>query len=102
MVSPKGEQPTFAANNVNGFMSLILVWVREGRIGSSKFPGFQLHQPEQLENLDLTQTCKSALSQKIMCINDLLEFQTLMAGRYYEVFALADLACDEGCRESLM
>jgi hypothetical protein len=101
MVTPKGEEPTLAANNVNGFMSSILAWIREGTIGSSKFPGFLLHYPEELANLDLTPTCKTALSQRILCTNDLIEFQTPMVGKKYDVVTLYELACDEECGESL-
>ncbi|KAL5041367.1 hypothetical protein BDW71DRAFT_217894 [Aspergillus fruticulosus] len=99
MVSPKGESATLAADNVNGFMSSILAWVRTGRIGSSKFPGFQLYQTEWLGNL--TQTCKTALTQKIHCYDYLLDFQAPMVGQYIDNSTIADLVCDEGCGDSL-
>jgi hypothetical protein len=42
MVSPVNEPPTLAANNVNGYMSSILAWVRgtNTTIGTRKFTGF--------------------------------------------------------------
>ncbi|KAL3478251.1 pectin lyase-like protein [Aspergillus californicus] len=99
MVSARGEPATLATNNINGFMSSILAWVRDGRIGSGKFPGFQVHRPEWLGNL--TQTCKTALTQKIMCHNQLRDFQTPMVGQYIENSTIADLVCDEACGDSL-
>ncbi|PWY66471.1 pectin lyase-like protein [Aspergillus sclerotioniger CBS 115572] len=67
IVSPVNENPTLSAENVNGFMSSILAWVREedATTGARKFPGFQLYEPEWLDGL--TSTCKTAPSQNILC-----------------------------------
>ncbi|RAL06587.1 pectin lyase-like protein [Aspergillus homomorphus CBS 101889] len=102
MVSPVNEKPTLSADNVNGFMSSILAWVREAdaTIGARKFPGFQLYQPEWLDGL--TDTCKTALSQKILCHPWLqANYQGPGGGRYIENNTMADDVCDKGCGESL-
>ncbi|KAI2907774.1 CAZyme family GH55 [Aspergillus niger] len=102
MVTPTNEHPTLSADNVNGFMSSILAWVRLANttIGARKFPGFQLYQPKWLDGL--TDTCKTALSQKILCHPYLeMKFSNPGIGQYIDNNTLADEVCDQGCGESL-
>ncbi|PYH80406.1 pectin lyase-like protein [Aspergillus uvarum CBS 121591] len=102
MVSAHNEIPTKAPDNVNGFMSSILAWVREGNatIGARKFPGFQLYEPAWLDGL--TDTCKTALSQKIFCHPWLqASYQNPGIGQYIENSTMADDVCDHGCSTSL-
>ncbi|KAF4153480.1 hypothetical protein CNMCM6069_000690 [Aspergillus lentulus] len=103
MVSPVNENATLSAANVNGFMSSILAWIREGNsiIGKRKFPGFQLYEPEWLVGLNLTETCKTALTQKIICHSYLEKFRSPVVGQYIENSTLANEVCDKGCGQSL-
>jgi hypothetical protein len=101
MASPVDETPTYAADNVNGFMSSILAWVRDTNtvIGERNYAGFQLYDPEYLE--DVTTTCKTALSQTIKCDVYLLNFMepSIRGALYNET--LMHSVCDLTCGESL-
>ncbi|KAI9371139.1 pectin lyase-like protein [Aspergillus egyptiacus] len=101
MVSPSNEEPTLATDNVNGYMSSVLAWVRgkAETIGERNFPGFRLHKAENLKGL--TSTCTTALSQKILCHPYLYTMQTPGIGRFIENATLADEVCDLGCGQSL-
>ncbi|KAL4902676.1 hypothetical protein BDW74DRAFT_169519 [Aspergillus multicolor] len=103
MVSPVNEEPTLAADNVNGFASSTLAWVRgeDDTIGERKFSGFQLYKTETLQSLHLTDTCVTALSEKILCSDYLYMLRDPGIGQYIEDSALADITCDAGCGASL-
>ncbi|KAJ6191605.1 pectin lyase-like protein [Penicillium mononematosum] len=103
MVSPVNETPTLGANNVNGFMSSILAWIREknNTIGERKFPGFQLYKSEWLDDLPLTGTCKTALTQNVLCHPWLKTKQSPGIGQYFENTTYANEICDSGCGDSL-
>ncbi|RAO66282.1 uncharacterized protein BHQ10_002294 [Talaromyces amestolkiae] len=68
MVSPVNEYATLAANNVNGFVSSILAWVREtnATIGAYTFSGFDIYDFDDLDGL-VTSTCQTAVAQTIRC-----------------------------------
>ncbi|KAJ5130998.1 Peptidoglycan-binding Lysin subgroup, partial [Penicillium bovifimosum] len=103
MISPVNEDPTLAANNVNGFMSSILAWVRGSNttIGERTFPGFQIYTAERLEGLGLTESCTTALTQKVLCSPFLKTWTSPGIGQYYENTTFTDMLCDAGCGESL-
>ncbi|KAL4879241.1 hypothetical protein BJY04DRAFT_220358 [Aspergillus karnatakaensis] len=71
----------------------------EGIAKGKKFPGFQVHHYEWLE--DQTEACKTALTQKIKCADYRREFQSPGVGRSFNNATVTDLICDEGCGESL-
>jgi hypothetical protein len=101
MMSPVNEPPTLAANNVNEYMSSILAWVRgtNTAIGTRKFTGFQLYKPENLRGI--TETCRTALSAKILCDKQLAAMNVAGVGQYFENRTLYDSVCDKGCGQSL-
>lgn len=101
MVSPVNEIATLSANNVNGFMSSILAWVRENNktIGAEQFPGFQLYDLADLDGL--TATCATALTQTIHCADYFLLYQSPMVGRPIGNTTVTDLLCDSSCGTSL-
>ncbi|KAK2742694.1 hypothetical protein FQN57_005149 [Myotisia sp. PD_48] len=101
MVSPKGETPTYAKDNMNGFAASILAWVRgKGEtIGKGDFRGFQLYKGNDLENV--TQTCRNALNEKIGCHPYLVTFRTPSFHQSLSNNTLTDLVCDQGCGQSL-
>ncbi|GAB1214598.1 hypothetical protein ATERTT37_003762 [Aspergillus terreus] len=104
MVTPVNENATLSANNMNGFMASILAWVREPDevIGEEMFPGFQIYDLEDLNNVDgLTTTCKTALSQIIRCAAFLQSFQYPNSGRYFDNATEADRICTPSCGSSL-
>lgn len=78
MVTLVDETPTYAVDNVNGFMSSILAWVRgaDAIIGERNFTGFQIYDADSLADIDdITSTCQTALSQVIKCDAFLQRFQ---------------------------
>ncbi|RDW81628.1 LysM peptidoglycan-binding domain-containing protein [Aspergillus mulundensis] len=83
--------------------SSILAWVRgeDDTIGKRTFPGFQLYKTETLQSLHLTDTCVTALSEKILCVDYLYMLQTPGSGQYIEDTTLTDIICDAGCGDSL-
>lgn len=102
MVSPEGETPTLAANNVNGFMSSILAWVREdaGTIGATRFPGFQLYGGG--EPRGVTKSCQAALGGIIYCA-DYFErtFNGPTVAHSIGNQTFTDAICDPSCGASL-
>lgn len=104
MVSPVNEKPTLSANNKNGFMASILAWVREKDevIGEETFPGFQLYNLDDLDDVEeLTSTCKTALSQTIRCSPFLKTLRYPNTGKYIDNSTEADMICAPGCGKSL-
>jgi hypothetical protein len=103
MISPVTEDPTLATNNVNGFMSSILAWFRGSKttIGERTFPGFQIYTAESLEGLGLTESCTTALTQKVICSPFLKTWTSPGIGQYYENTTFTDMLCYAGCGESL-
>ncbi|KAK1145845.1 hypothetical protein N8T08_003791 [Aspergillus melleus] len=104
MISPANEKPTLSAKNMNGFMASILAWVREQDkvIGEVTFPGFQIYDLDNLNNVDgLTSTCKTALSQAIRCSPFLETFRFPNIGKYIENSTEADMVCAPSCGASL-
>ncbi|KAL3443939.1 hypothetical protein BJX65DRAFT_311416 [Aspergillus insuetus] len=69
MVSPFNGVPTYACNNVNGFLLSILAWLggAEQTTGERDFPGFSIYTTESLEKNDLPASCVTALTALIKC-----------------------------------
>jgi hypothetical protein len=101
MVSPVEETPTLAADNVNGYMSSILAWVRgaNATIGQRNFTGFTLYDADDLEYL--TSTCITALTGVIKCDSYLLRFQQPSIHGSLDNATLTDSVCDAACGTSL-
>lgn len=103
MVSPVGEIPTFSKDNVNGFMSSILAWIRAPKeeIGQRNFTGFQLYNSDDSVLSDLTSPCITALTQNIACSPWMSTWRTpLYHGSLYNN-TLTESICDPSCGVSL-
>ncbi|KAK2750071.1 hypothetical protein FQN57_004563 [Myotisia sp. PD_48] len=103
MVSPFKAVPTYARDNVNGFLSSILAWLggTETTAGKRDFPGFNLYHPSSLLEVNLPKPCKTALAEMIKCDGYMLMF---MESRYYGPLnndTLTNSVCDSGCGKSL-
>ena len=103
MVSPHTGVATLAKDNVNGFLSSILAWLEGSNTtsGQRTFHGFQVFSMDNLRNLVLPQTCKTALSATIACDPYVEKFQELAYRGSLGNATLTDSVCDEGCQASL-
>ncbi|CAF3635715.1 unnamed protein product [Fusarium graminearum] len=103
MVTPTGGIATLAKNNVNGFLSSILAWLEGSKdiSGRRNFPGFQVHTLQGLRNQVLPDTCKTALSAKVLCDFWVYTFQQPAYRGSLGNKTLTDSVCDKGCDESL-
>ncbi|KAL5048229.1 hypothetical protein BDW71DRAFT_205766 [Aspergillus fruticulosus] len=103
MVSPFNGVPTYAQDNVNGFLSSILAWLggAEGTAGQREYPGFTIYSTESLEDHDLPTACKTSLTERIKC-NPYVRSMTQL--RYHgslENDTLTDSVCDPSCGRSI-
>ncbi|KAM0188779.1 hypothetical protein ACHAPI_010388 [Fusarium lateritium] len=103
MVTPTGGVATLAKNNVNGFLSSVLAWLEgsEDVTGRRDFPGFQVHTLQGLRNQVVPDTCKTALSAKILCDNWVYTFLEPAYRGSLGNMTLTDSICSKGCGESL-
>jgi len=69
MISPTGSVPTYARDNVNGFLSSILAWLQGANniSGERKFKGFQVYTQAFTKLLSVPEVCKTALTQTVLC-----------------------------------
>ncbi|KAH7124727.1 pectate lyase superfamily protein-domain-containing protein [Dactylonectria macrodidyma] len=105
MISPLGSTPTYAKDNMNGFLASILAWLQGADQTSGKrvFEGYQVWTDEELDelDLDLPDSCVSALTERIKCDKLTMDFMTAgMRGSLGEK-NITDSVCDKGCGESL-
>lgn len=105
MVSPLGATPTWASDNVNGFLSSILAWLHgaEQTSGHRTFTGFQVYTVDDLDEMihKYPDTCQTALTQVIEC-DDYV--QTMLSLTYHGSLpntTYTDTVCDSGCGASL-
>lgn len=103
MVSPFNGVPTYAKDNMNGFLSSILAWLggSEEPAGQREFAGFTIYSTLSLENLDLPSSCKTALTERIKCHPHV---ETMTKFGYHgtlENTTLADSVCEPSCGRSL-
>ncbi|GME48353.1 hypothetical protein CDV56_101071 [Neofusicoccum parvum] len=103
MVSPLGAVPTYARDNVNGFLSSILAWLQgaDKVIGERDFPGFQLYTLNGLAEKKLPDTCKTALTQLVKCDGFVSSFREPKYHGTLNNVTFTDSICDAGCGESL-
>jgi len=103
MVSPKNSVATFARDNVNGFLSSILAWVKgpNETTGERTFQGFPLYTPDDVSDLDLPTSCQAALTQIIKCDLWVSRFEEPRYRGSLGNKTLTDSVCDRGCGESL-
>jgi hypothetical protein len=103
MISPVGAIPTYARDNVNGYLSSILAWLggATSTAGRRKFKGYTLWTFEDLEDYRVPEICRTALTQRVAC-DDYL--QSWVEPSYHGVTGNATLTasvCDAGCGDSL-
>ncbi|KXG46668.1 Pectin lyase fold/virulence factor [Penicillium griseofulvum] len=103
MVSPVKSVPTYAKDNMNGFLSSILAWLNgaEQTAGHRDFPGFSLYTTDSLEDMDLSASCITALAERIECD---LYLRTFTEPSYHGSLnndTLTDSICDTSCGVSL-
>ncbi|KAL5316363.1 hypothetical protein ACEPPN_015408 [Leptodophora sp. 'Broadleaf-Isolate-01'] len=105
MVSPVQAVPTYARDNVNGFLSSILAWVRGQNgeaIGQREFEGFQIYQPDWLDGLSgMTDVCLTALTAVIKCDDWMERFEEPAYRGDLNNDTLTESICDPGCGASL-
>ncbi|KAH7169380.1 hypothetical protein DER46DRAFT_659005 [Fusarium sp. MPI-SDFR-AT-0072] len=76
IVSPRNSTPTYARDNVNGFLLSILAWLQGSKevAGKRAFPGFLIHQPDDVIEFDVPENCQTALTQHVLCNWDVSDF----------------------------
>ncbi|KAL6234792.1 hypothetical protein BDW75DRAFT_230891 [Aspergillus navahoensis] len=95
--------PTYAKDNVNGFLSSILVWLGGANqtAGGREFPGFSIYSSSTLEAADFPLSCKTALTDLIKCDPYM---STMMMASYHGSLnndTLTESLCDPSCGTSL-
>jgi hypothetical protein len=103
MVSPLGAVPTFARDNMNGFLSSVLAWL-QGSIavsGKRNFKGFQIFIPDDLRTSSLPASCKTALTNSIFCDGRVQRFGEPAYHGSLPDTNTTDSVCDIGCSQSL-
>ncbi|KAF7180792.1 hypothetical protein CNMCM7691_010083 [Aspergillus felis] len=103
MVTPFQGVPTYARDNVNGFLSSILAWLggAEQTAGQREFPGFSIYTSSGLEDADLPRACKNSLAERIKCDPHLSSMMQLSYHGSLDNDTLTDLVCDASCEASL-
>ncbi|KAH7006940.1 hypothetical protein EDB80DRAFT_684201 [Ilyonectria destructans] len=94
----------FAKGNVNGFLSSFLARLHgsEKTSGRPTFAGFQVYTLDALRNVDVPDTCKTALSSKVLYDYYVTIFEEFGYRGTLDHKTLTGSICDEGCNESLM
>ncbi|KAL6229037.1 pectate lyase superfamily protein-domain-containing protein [Aspergillus navahoensis] len=103
MVSPFQGAPTYAKDNVNGFLSSILAWLggADKTVGEREFVGFSIYSTSRLENLDLPPTCKTSLTERFKCDPYVSSMTRLGYHGSLENNTLTDSVCEASCSKSL-
>ncbi|GKT46029.1 putative glucan endo-1,3-beta-glucosidase btgC [Colletotrichum spaethianum] len=103
MVTPIGGVATLAKDNINGFLSSILAWLEGSKdvTGQRDFEGFQLFTLNGLRNQNVPETCKTALSAKVLCDFWVSMFEEPGYRGTLGNKTLTDSVCDSGCGKSL-
>ncbi|OBT80414.1 hypothetical protein VF21_00738 [Pseudogymnoascus sp. 05NY08] len=106
MVSPLGSAPTYAKDNVNGFLSSILAWLQGSTdvVGEREFPGYRVWSNALLDSLygpALPDSCRSALTEVIACDNRTETYQSGGIRGWFGTINDTDIVCAASCGESL-
>ncbi|RLL97668.1 hypothetical protein CFD26_105896 [Aspergillus turcosus] len=103
MVTPFQGVPTYARDNVNGFLSSILAWLggAEQTAGQREFPGFSIYASSSLEDADLPPACKTSLAERIKCDPYVSSMMQLSYHGSLDNDTLTDSICDASCGASL-
>jgi hypothetical protein len=105
MVSPLGENPTYAKDNKNGFLSSLLAWVRGPKkiIGGRDFRGFHIWSSvtESDDLKGLPAACKTSLTQLVKCDPYALMFLEENYRGSLDNDTLTESVCDQSCATSL-
>jgi hypothetical protein len=70
-------------------------------IGDRAFPGFLIHQPDDVIEFDVLENCQTALTQRVLSDWDVSDFTRPKYRGSLESRSKTDLICDAGCGESL-
>jgi hypothetical protein len=103
MITPFRGTPTYAKDNVNGFLSSILVWLGgvNQTAGEREFQGFSIYSSSTIDAADLPMNCKTSLADSFKCDPYL---STMMMATYHGSLyndTLTESLCDPGCGKSL-
>jgi hypothetical protein len=103
MISPLDAIPTYARDNVNGFLSSILAWLQGANnvSGGRKFIGFQAYTKDWTKYLSVPEVCKTALTQAILCDFQVKTFQNPGYRGSLGNVTRTNAVCDKGCGASL-
>jgi hypothetical protein len=106
MVSPLGSAPTYARDNVNGFLSSVLAWLQGSTkiAGQRDFPGYRVWTPGMLDKVNgaiLPESCRNALTELIACDNRTESFQVSGLRSWLGTVKDTDSVCMDSCGESL-
>ncbi|RHZ48193.1 uncharacterized protein CDV56_102104 [Aspergillus thermomutatus] len=103
MVTPFQGVPTYAWDNVNGFLSSILAWLggAEQTAGQREFPGFTIYTSSGLEDADLPLACKNSLAERIKCDPYVSSMMQLSYHGSLDNDTLTDSICDASCGPQL-
>ncbi|RYP21256.1 hypothetical protein DL767_009308 [Monosporascus sp. MG133] len=106
MVSPLGSTPTYARDNVNGFLASVLAWLQGSTdvAGGRDFPGYRVWTTGMLDRLYgpvLPETCRNALTEIIACDNRTQEFQAPGLRSWLGNVEDTDSVCAASCGKSL-
>ncbi|KAF7158664.1 hypothetical protein CNMCM6106_005454 [Aspergillus hiratsukae] len=103
MVTPFQGVPTYARDNVNGFLSSILAWLggAEQTAGQREFPGFSIYASSSLEDANLPLACKTSLAERIKCYPYVSSMMQLSYHGSLDNDTLTDSICDASCGASL-
>jgi hypothetical protein len=103
MISPTNMEPTYAKDNKNGYCSSVLAWFRGANnyTGERTFSGFSIYEQSWLSELDLPEICQTALSERILCDENVQDFSEPAYRGSIEDNTLYQDVCDASCGASL-
>ncbi|KAJ3952539.1 hypothetical protein N0V92_011011 [Colletotrichum tropicale] len=106
MISPLSSMPTYAKDNVNGFLASVLAWLQGSTetAGEREFNGYRVWTADMLENLYgtvLPETCSNALTEIIACHNLTETYQSPGLRGWIGSVDDTDTVCADSCGKSL-
>ncbi|KAH2000894.1 hypothetical protein KXV97_007434, partial [Aspergillus fumigatus] len=103
MITPVKSVPTYARDNMNGFLASILAWLNGAKqtVGQRDFLGLTLYTSADLEEYAFPKACKTALMERIKCDSYMLTFMEPSYRGTLHNDTLTDSICDNGCGYSL-
>ncbi|KAJ5142746.1 uncharacterized protein N7515_001533 [Penicillium bovifimosum] len=103
MITPFKGIPTYAKDNINGYLSSILTWLggTNQTAGEREFEGFGIYSSTALDGVNFSMSCKTSLMDRIKCDPML---STMMMATYHGSLyneTLTESLCDPSCGKSL-